>query len=78
MTTFLWILAFALVLLGGFIVFLVMEAIALSDADDNYHTLSTYIKRARRRTGLPGSFVLGCIIVFPAFWLFGHLVLELW
>lgn len=78
MTTALVLALFALVLVGGFATFLALELYALSNREDNFHTLSTYIKRLRRRTGLIGSLVLSLIILVPAAWLYGHLVLELW
>lgn len=78
MTTVLWLLAFALVLIGGFATFLVLEFVSLARKDDDLHTLSTYIKRARRRTGIAGSFVLSALILSPAAWLWGHLVKEWW
>jgi hypothetical protein len=76
--TALWLLAFVLVLLGGLAVFLLLEAIALVNQDDKLDTFSAYVKRARRRCGIAGSVVLGLVILVPAAWLFGHLVLELW
>lgn len=78
MTTVLWLAAFGLVLVGGLVTFVVLEAVAMSDDDDELDTLSTYIKRARRRTRLAGSIVLSLAIWLPAVWLFGHLVLERW
>ena len=45
---------------------------------DEFHTLSTYIKRVRRRLGLAGSVILTLAIGVPAFWLWGHLVFEWW
>lgn len=78
MITALWLLAFGLVLIGWFCVFLVLEMVSLANKDDELHTLSTYIKRARRRTGIAGSIVLTAIIVLPAAWLWGHLVMEWW
>ena len=78
MTTVLVLLVFALVLVGGFAVFLALELYALSDKTDKFHTLSTYIKRARRRAGVVGSIVLTAIILIPAAWLVGHLVFEWW
>lgn len=78
MTTVLVLLLFFFILVGGFLAFLVLEFLAMEVEDDEIHTLSTYIKRARRRGGIFGSFVLSCIIVIPAAWLFGHLVLEWW
>lgn len=78
MTTVLVLLLFALVLVGGFLTFLALEFYALSNRNDEFHTLSTYIKRLRRRTGLIGSFVLSLVIVLPAAWLWGHLVMEWW
>lgn len=78
LTTLLVLALFILVLAGGFLVFLVLEAYAIADENDDFHTLSYYIKHARRRTGKLGSVVLGCAIFLPAVWLFGHLVLEAW
>ena len=78
MTTLLVLLLFALVLVGGFATFLVLELYALSNKTDDFHTLSTYIKRTRRKAGLLGSLVLTALIVSPAAWLWGHLVLEVW
>jgi hypothetical protein len=78
MTT-VWVLVlFALVLIGGFVVFLAIEALALSSKTDNIFTLSTYIKRWRRRRGWFGSYLLGIFIWGSALWLFGHLVMEWW
>lgn len=78
MITVLVLLLFALVLVGGLATFLALEMYALSDRTDNFHTLSTYIKRARRRTGLAGATVLTLLILSPAAWLCGHLVMEWW
>ena len=78
MTTLLVLSLFALVLVGGFATFLTLEVYALSNHTDDFHTLSTYIKRARRRTGLAGSLVLSAVILAPAVWLWGHLVMEWW
>ncbi len=78
MTTVLVLALFALALVGGFATFLTLELYALSNSQDEFHTLSTYIKRARRRAGVAGSLVLSTVIVSPAVWLFGHLVLEAW
>jgi hypothetical protein len=78
MTTTLVLALFLLVLLGGLAVFLVLEFYAISNEDDEFHTLSTYIKRARRRTGTAGAIVLSLMILLPAAWLFGHLVFEAW
>lgn len=78
MASVLVLLIFALVLVGGLATFLAVEAYAISNADDEFHTLSTYIKRARRRAGIIGSFVLTTLIVSPAVWLWGHLVQEWW
>ena len=78
MTTALVITLFALVLVGGFATFLALELYALSNRADDFHTLSTYIKRARRRAGLAGKVVLTTIILSPAAWLWGHLVQEWW
>ena len=78
MTTFLVLMLFGLVLVGGFAVFLLLEAYALSNKNDEFYTLSTYIKRTRRKYGKLGSVVLGVAILLPAAWLFGHLVLEAW
>ena len=78
MITLIVLVLFALVLIGGFCVFLCLEAYASADENDDFHTLSFYIKHARRRTGLIGSFVLTLIILLPAFWLWGHLVMEWW
>lgn len=78
MTTALVITIFLLVLVGGFAVFLALELYALSDKEDDFHTLSTYIKRARRRAGIWGAIVLTTVIVSPASWLWGHLVMEWW
>jgi hypothetical protein len=61
-----------------FVIFLALEMYALSDREDKFHTLSTYIKRIRRRTGIYGSIVLTVAIFAPAVWLWGHLVLEAW
>jgi hypothetical protein len=76
--TLLWLFAFAAALLGGLGLFLVLEGIALSKKDDDLHTLSTYIKRARRKHPILGAVVLTVAIVSPAVWLWGHLVLEAW
>jgi len=65
-------------LVGGFATFLVTELYALSKKDDDFDTLSTYIKAARRKTGIAGSIVLTLAIFGPAFWLWGHLVMEWW
>lgn len=78
MITFLWISAFLLVLVGGFATFLVLEALSLFNKEDDLHTLSTYIKRARRRTGVYGSIFLTLAIWSPPVWLWGHLVKEWW
>ena len=78
MTTLLVLLLFAFVLVGGFVVFLLLEAYASSDQDDQFHTLSYYIKRLRRRLGVAGAVVLAAIILLPALWLLGHLVFEWW
>lgn len=78
MTTFLVLSLFLLVLVGGFVVFLLLEAYALSNKDDEFHTLSTYIKRARRKHETLGQIVLTLAIFFPALWLWGHLVKEWW
>lgn len=78
MTTFLVLMLFGLVLVGGFCTFLVLEAYALSNRNDEFYTLSTYIKRTRRKYGLVGSIILSIAILAPAGWLFGHLVLEAW
>lgn len=78
MTTVLVLLLFFLVLVGGFAVFLTLEMYALANRQDDFYTLSTYIKRARRRTGILGSIVLTLIIFTPACWLWGHLVMEWW
>lgn len=78
MTTLLWILLFAFVLVGGFCAFLLMEFVAIARKDDDLHTLSTYIKRTRRRLGIAGKVLLTTIIVSPAVWLWGHLVQEWW
>jgi hypothetical protein len=77
-TTALVLALFALVLLGGFATFLVLELYALSNKTDDFHTLSTYIKRARRRVGIWGGILLTTLIVSPASWLWGHLVMEWW
>lgn len=76
--TVVWLLAFLLILLGGFSAFLCLEIVALQHAEDDLHTLSTYIKRARRRTGIAGSIVLTLVIAAVAVWLIGHLAWELW
>lgn len=79
MLTLLWILAFSTVLLVWLVLFLLLEAIALSDKDDNLHTLSTYIKRARRRHPVVVTIILSLAIFGPAIWLWGHLgPLEAW
>ncbi len=78
MTTLLVLALFALVLVGGFATFLMLELYALSNREDQFHTLSTYIKRARRRAGLWGSVMLTTLILSPAAWLWGHLVKEWW
>lgn len=78
MTTALVIAIFLLVLVGGFATFLALEFYALSNKTDDFHTLSTYIKRTRRRAGVWGSVVLTTVIVTPASWLWGHLVMEWW
>lgn len=78
MTTALVLLIFALVLVGGFATFLALELYALADKADDFHTLSTYIKRARRRAGIAGSVVLTVAIFGTALWLWGHLVPEWW
>lgn len=78
MTTFLVLLLFGLVLIGGFCTFLVLEAYALSNRNDEFYTLSTYIKRTRRKYGLIGSVILSVAIILPAAWLWGHLVMEWW
>lgn len=69
---------YLLALVGGFAMFLALEIYALSKRDDDFHTLSTYIKRARRKAGLAGALVLTLAIGGPAVWLWGHLVLEWW
>lgn len=73
-----WLLAFLLLLVANFGVFLLLEAIALQRKDDDLHTLSTYIKRARRRYRTPGGVLLTLVIWTPAAWLWGHLVMEWW
>lgn len=78
MTTALVVGIFLLVLVGGFVTFLALELYALSNKADEFHTLSTYIKRVRRRLGLAGSVILTLAIGVPAFWLWGHLVFEWW
>lgn len=78
MTTVLVLTLFALVLVGGFATFLALELYALADKTDDFHTLSTYIKRARRKAGLVGALVLTLLIGAPAAWLWGHLVMEWW
>jgi hypothetical protein len=78
MADLVWLLAFLLVLLGGFSTFLCLELIAMRNYEDNLHTLSHYIIRLRRRAGRVGSFVLTLVIASVAVWLVGHLVLEWW
>lgn len=73
-----WLIAFLLVLVGNFAVFILLEVIALHRADDTLHTLSTYIKQARRWGKHPAGVVLSLAIWLPAAWLWGHLVMEWW
>ena len=77
-----------LAILGGIALgitgFILWEAAALKSADDDFHTFSTYWKRAKRRHPVARVLLnltvaaLCVAAVCFAFWLFGHLVLEVW
>jgi len=73
------LILFTLILLGGFCAFLVLEAVALWNAQDEIHTFSTYIKNWRRRKyPVARGIALSLVIWGTAIYLWGHLVMEWW
>jgi len=69
----LWLLLFVGLLVGGLLLFLLMEWIASLSTKDKLNTLSWYLKKARRRLRFYGYLILFAACFTPPTWLFLHL-----